>query len=503
VNLYHQFKISWLRIPLRHKGAAIITIPIVCLFVFLATSIYLRYYTTAASRYVAHTQDVLLESSSLLVALLNAETGVRGYESVGDQSFLESYNDALSSLPRSSTRLRELVSDNPQQLQRVQIIERGIQQELRLLREAIARAESSPIIPDRSSQKNASLINAKAAKAAMDRLKQEIGDFQAVERQLLKIREQELARQENLRGWAQLGMTVVSILASLGALYLFDRIERDRQEGLRIMRSQAHDLVQLNKVLAHTNVMLGDRNRELDQFAYVASHDLKAPLRAIANLSEWIEEDLEGQASPEVQQHMNLLRKRVHRMEALINGLLDYSRVGRSKVPIETVNVATLLAEVIDSLDPPPTFRIEAKAMPTIQARRLPLSQVFSNLISNAIKHCHRDDGSHRDDGKIWITAQRKDKFYEFAISDNGQGIAPEHQTRIFTIFQTLEPRDKTENTGIGLSIVKKIVETEGGKVWVESEPGKGATFRFTWYSLAIEPGDRGGAASEPMPLIL
>jgi signal transduction histidine kinase len=255
--------------------------------------------------------------------------------------------------------------------------------------------------------------------------------------------------------------------------------------------------VQLNQVLAHTNVMLGDRNRELDQFAYVSSHDLKAPLRAIANLSEWIEEDLEGQASPEVQQHLSLLRRRVHRMEALINGLLDYSRVGRSQVPIETVNVATLLAEVIDSLDPPPTFRVEAKAMPTIQTRRLPLSQVFSNLISNAIKHCHRQDG------KIWITAQQKNKFYEFSVSDNGQGIAPEHQTRIFTIFQTLEPRDKTENTGIGLSLVKKIVETEGGQVWVESELGKGATFRFTWSSLAIEPIDQGGTASEPTPLTL
>jgi signal transduction histidine kinase len=492
VNLYHQFRVSWLSIPLRHKGAAIITIPIICLFVFLATSIYLRYYTTAASRYVAHTQDVLLESSSLLIALLNAETGVRGYESVGDQSFLQSYNAALISLPRSSARLRELVSDNPQQLRRVQRIEQGIQQELELLREAIARTESSAIAPDRSNQRNSLLIN---AKAAMDRLKQEISDFQAIERQLLKTREQELTRQENLRGWAQLGMTVVSILASLGAIYLFDRIERDRQEGLRIMKSQARDLVQLNKVLAHTNVMLGDRNRELDQFAYVSSHDLKAPLRAIANLSEWIEEDLEGQASPEVKQHMNLLRKRVHRMEALINGLLDYSRVGRSHVPIETVNVATLLAEVIDSLDPPPTFRVEAKAMPTIQTRRLPLSQVFSNLISNAIKHCHRDDG------KIWITAQQKDKFYEFSVSDNGQGIAPEHQTRIFTIFQTLEPRDKTENTGIGLSIVKKIVETEGGKVWVESEPGKGATFCFTWFNLAVEPSDRGNTAVEPLSL--
>jgi signal transduction histidine kinase len=492
VSLYQRFKGSWSRIPLRHKGAAIITIPILCLFIFLATSIYLRYYTIAASRYVAHTQEVLLESSSLLVALLNAETGVRGYESIGDESFLEPYNAALISLPLSSTRLRELVQDNPQQLQQVLVIEQGIQQELKLLQEAIARRQSLALLPDSLRQKNSSLIE---AKVAMDQLRQEIGEFQATEWQLLKRREQELARQENLRGWAQLGMTVVSILASLCAICLFDRIERDRQEGVKITESQARDLVRLNKVLAHTNVMLGDRNQELDQFAYVASHDLKAPLRAIANLSEWIEEDLEGQASPEVKQHMNLLRNRVHRMEALINGLLDYSRVGRSNVSVETVNVATLLAEVVDSLDPPPTFRVEAKAMPTLQTRKLPLSQVFSNLISNAIKHCHRQDG------QIRITASEKDRFYEFSVSDNGQGIAPEHQTRIFTIFQTLEPRDKTENTGIGLSIVKKIVETEGGKVWVESEIGKGATFRFTWRSRAVEQSDRRSNASQPTPL--
>ncbi|NJR37563.1 MAG: GHKL domain-containing protein [Leptolyngbyaceae cyanobacterium CSU_1_4] len=310
----------------------------------------------------------------------------------------------------------------------------------------------------------------------MDQIKLDINRFQLEEQRLLQTREQWLDQQEELRGWAQVVMTVISILASGVAIYLFDRIERERQLGIRKLQAQAQKVVQLNQILAQTNMMLADRNQELDQFVYVSSHDLKAPLRAIANLSEWIEEDLEGQLPEEGQRHMKLLRKRVRRMDALINGLLEYSRVGRTKVPVETVNVADLLTEVIDLLSPPPNFVIEIGQMPTLQTRRLSLSQVFSNLISNAIKHCDRLDA------KIQITVEVRDQLCEFAVADNGPGIALEHQKKIFTIFQTLDARDKTENTGIGLSIVKKLVELEGGKIWVESRLGEGAKFIFTWH---------------------
>jgi signal transduction histidine kinase len=477
VDLYCRFKATWISIPLRRKGAAIITIPILCLFVFLVTSTYLRYFTVAAAQYVSHTQNVLLESSNLLIALLNAETGVRGYESSGDRTFLQPYNESARALPRSLRRLKRLVNDNPKQTQQFNQIEQGVEKELQLLSQAVGRTDlwvSQPTLRDSLSRRNSFLTE---AKTSMDQVRASIAQFQDEEKRLLDIRQQALDRQEDFRGWAQLAMTAVSILASLLAMYLFDRIERERQAGLKIMNSQAEDLVQLNKILAHTNVMLTDRNRELDQFAYVSSHDLKAPLRAISHLSEWIEEDLEGQMSSEVQQHMILLRKRVERMEALINGLLDYSRVGRVESSIEVFNVGDLLTEIIDSLDTPSDFTIEIAEMPTIKTSRLRLGQVFSNLITNAIKH------SRRANGHLQITVSDDDpRFYEFTISDNGQGIAPEHQDRIFTIFQTLESRDKTENTGIGLSIVKKIVETEGGKVEIESDLGQGATFRFTWY---------------------
>jgi signal transduction histidine kinase len=250
----------------------------------------------------------------------------------------------------------------------------------------------------------------------------------------------------------------------------------ERKQNEKIIEARASELATLNTILLTTTAQLERRNNELDEFAYVASHDLKAPLRAIANLSEWIEEDLEDKLTEDTRYQMSLLRSRVHRMEALIDGILEYSRVGRIKNQPEEVAVSSLLTEIIDSIDPPPEFVIEIQEeMPTLVTERLPLQQVFTNLISNAIKH------HNRPDGKVKISIQDVGKFYQFAVTDDGPGIAAEYQDKVFAIFQTLESRDKSDNTGIGLSIVKKIIENQGGKIQIESQIGQGTTFRFTW----------------------
>jgi light-regulated signal transduction histidine kinase (bacteriophytochrome) len=242
---------------------------------------------------------------------------------------------------------------------------------------------------------------------------------------------------------------------------------RARQE----IEEKADELQRLTRELERSN-------RELDQFAYVASHDLKAPLRGIANLAQWIQEDLGERVTGESREHMQLLQGRVHRMEALIDGILAYSRAGRVRERPARVDVGALLQEVIELLSPPPETQVVVVSdMPVIEAERVPLQQVFMNLIGNAIKY------TKRPDARIEIRGEQEEngEFYRFAISDNGPGIAPQYLEKIWQIFQTLAPRDKVEGTGIGLSVVRKIVEARGGRAWVESTPGQGSTFYFTW----------------------
>lgn len=221
---------------------------------------------------------------------------------------------------------------------------------------------------------------------------------------------------------------------------------------------------------------LGRTNAELDQFAYVASHDLKAPLRGIANLSEWIEEDLAERMSEESREQMRLLRGRVHRLESLIDGILSYSRAGRARGRVELIDTAALVDEVIELLAPAEHVKIDVqRPLPRMTAERVPLEQVFMNLIGNALKYAKGNATEVR------IGSEDLGHAFRFMVRDNGPGIAPEFHARIWGLFQTLEARDKVEGSGVGLSVVKKIVESRGGEVSVESSEGAGATFSFTW----------------------
>ncbi len=222
---------------------------------------------------------------------------------------------------------------------------------------------------------------------------------------------------------------------------------------------------------------LARSNADLEEFAYVASHDLKAPLRAISHLVEWIAEDIEVTASTETVDNLKLLRGRVVRLQTLLDGLLAYARIGKSRVSFEPVDITEVVRDVVAVLSPPPSFVVECVGeMPLLRTHRTPILVVLQNLIANGLKH------HDRAEGRITVSMTLENGVAEFRVSDDGPGIAPRFHEKIFMIFQTLASRDDVESSGIGLAIVKKRVEGHGGRIWVESNPpARGTTMIFTW----------------------
>jgi PAS domain S-box-containing protein len=216
-------------------------------------------------------------------------------------------------------------------------------------------------------------------------------------------------------------------------------------------------------------------NRELKDFAYIVSHDLKAPLRGIKTLASWLSADYGDKFDELGKEQMKLLSGRVDRMYNLINGILEYSRIGRLQENRAIVDLNKLVPEIIDTIAPPENITITVEnELPTIECEPTRITQVFQNLLSNAVKYMDKPQG------QIKVGCVEENGFWKFNVTDNGPGIEERHFERIFQMFQTLAPRDDFESTGIGLTITKKIVELYGGRIWVQSKVRQGCTFFFT-----------------------
>lgn len=252
-------------------------------------------------------------------------------------------------------------------------------------------------------------------------------------------------------------------------------VARDITEKRRI-EAELRDLnADLERRVSERTAALKAANTELESFAYVVSHDLKAPLRGIGHLAQWLSQDYAAVLDPKGQEMLAMLSGRVKRLDALIDGVLQYSRIGRMHETAVPIDLQALIQEIIDLLAPPDTITIDiVTAFPTIVAEKPRLIQVFQNLLSNAIKFMDKSDG------RIWLSCEERGEAWVFHVADNGPGIEPQYHERIFHIFQTLAPRDTYESTGIGLALVKKIVEYYGGTIWVESAPEQGSVFSFT-----------------------
>ncbi len=241
-------------------------------------------------------------------------------------------------------------------------------------------------------------------------------------------------------------------------------IARDFTERKKAQQEQAQLLKELESV-----------NEELKNFAYIISHDLKAPLRAIRALTDWLAADYSDKFDDDGKEQIKLLMNRVNRMHNLIDGVLQYSRVGRITEEHIQIDLNKLLPDIIDSIAPPSNINISIEnQLPVVVSEATRIQQVFQNLLSNAIKYMDKPEGF------IKIGCTEEDGFWRFSVSDNGPGIEEQHFEKIFKIFQTLQARDQFESTGVGLTLVKKIVELYGGLVWLTSKFGEGTTFFFT-----------------------
>lgn len=256
-----------------------------------------------------------------------------------------------------------------------------------------------------------------------------------------------------------------------GSVKSFVVFQRDITERRKIEQELKERTVQIEAV-----------NRELESFAYVVSHDLKAPLRAITSLSSWLEADYGDKLDEQGRDSLGLLVQRAKRMNSLIDGILQYSRVGRAREEMQLVDLDTVAKDVIEILSAPAGVSVTIETeLPTLLCEKTRIHQVFQNLIGNAVKHLDKPEGEIRvgclNEGR---GTKDEGRFHTFYVVDNGPGIEEQYFDKIFQMFQTLKPRDEVENTGVGLTIVKKIVEQYGGKIWVESKLGEGSTFWFT-----------------------
>lgn len=217
-------------------------------------------------------------------------------------------------------------------------------------------------------------------------------------------------------------------------------------------------------------------NQELDEFAYALTHDMKAPLRGIHRLTEWLVHDYAPQLGAEGLRLCGMLQERVRFLNEFVQGVLSYTRVGRERVAEVDVPLGPLLARIRDVLSPPPVIEwIVPESAPVIRGVPEYLHQIFQNLLDNAIRHLDRPGG------RIEVRWCRRETGWEFTVADNGPGIPRRYHDKLFQAFQKLPSATGSPGTGIGLALVKRIVETRGGEVRLESEEGQGTTVRFFW----------------------
>jgi len=266
----------------------------------------------------------------------------------------------------------------------------------------------------------------------------------------------------------------------IDTLKFYDLNEHNQTENIELSGSnlvdfidnQTKEIVQINKQKESLLNELAYQNQELSDYAHMVSHDLKLPLRSIDSLSAWLKEDYKDKLDDNGNNRLNLIRNNVEKMDTLINGILQYSTIGKNRTDVYDVNTNALINDILKIIQVPDHMTIIKNDLPIIKGDKYRLQQLFQNLIDNAISY------NDKDKGRIEIGAKDQGEFWEFYVTDNGKGIDKAYFDKIFKTFESLE--SNVQSTGIGLSIVKKIVNLYGGTIWLTSIINEGATFNFT-----------------------
>ncbi len=453
------------------------------------------------NEFIARSTAVVRQTNRFQRNILNMLSGLRGYIFTGEHYFVEAYDSAAAENRDILAELSLSIPDSSQQGMRLA--------EIRKLNETWITEFAKPLMDAKtasgtsvSSQIAFNKIYREKLNSANERnlnrvLQSRFRDFMNAEYEQRDNQKVELTSSIAQTRIISFTLTSMSILIGLAiAIYLAYRIStriismvtmadtiaagnyeaHTPSTGKDELSQLARSLNHMAEVLAENITLLKRKNAELDQFAHIVSHDLKAPLRGIDNVVTWIEEDHSSELSAKMKEYISLIRVRLDRAENLIKGILSYARIGRDAPPIEHVDLRAMLTDIIESSPIPANIQLRLPTtLPIIETERIPLQQVLSNLISNAIKH------HDKPDGYVEIGFKDRGSHYEFFVSDNGPGIADSYHEKIFMIFQTLHERDVMESTGVGLAIVKKILEDRHQRVRLKSRLGEGSIFSFTW----------------------
>ncbi len=446
--------------------------------------------------FLSTSEEVIRNSSQIHKLILQMQSGFRGFLLTDDSTFLEPYYRGLQLTPALLEKEKKLVSDNAIQKTLLDEIGQNHQEWITYAGELI-QSRTRRLASEQSKREYEILfennLKKKVGKKLNDEITQMFREFDRIEYNTRNVRDASLLKSiKQTHTFSLVFLLLTVTVGAISTIYIVTLISRRIRSMVQlaeniskgefnIVKDSAND--ELTGLSRSLNIMsdklskniqeLEKRNAELDKFAYVVSHDLKAPVRGIHNVIKWIEEDLGDQLSPEMKRYLDIIPQRTGRMENLINGLLDYARISQ-KTDASTVDTNELVDDLVEAIVPR-HFTVKKETLPVLFTERLKLEQVFSNLISNAVKY------SSGAAGEIFITAREFPGHYSFSVKDNGIGIEAEYHQKIFEIFQTLREKNQHESTGIGLSIVKKIIDDQNGVIKINSVLGKGAEFIFTW----------------------